>query len=69
MYMLADISTRPVDAIVAPANTSLSQGNGVNRAIHITAGPGLVEACLAFPADQDGVRCVSSFRMHDILPT
>lgn len=46
-FVQGDITTMATDAIVNAANARLSDGAGVNGAIHRAAGPGLGPACQA----------------------
>lgn len=46
-FVKGDITTMAVDAVVNAANEGLTDGAGVNGAIHRAAGPGLPAACQA----------------------
>lgn len=74
-FTLGDITTQAVDAIVNAANEALSDGAGVNGAIHLAAGPALPAACRALapcPTGQaritPGFELPARFIIHTVGP-
>jgi O-acetyl-ADP-ribose deacetylase (regulator of RNase III) len=74
---IGDLTLERVDAIVNAANTTLRGGGGVDGAIHVAAGPGLLEECLRLHPDgcptgdvrlTSGHRLPARFVLHAVGP-
>ena len=44
-FLVGDLTTQEVDAVVLPANPALAPGGGASGAIHRAAGPSVAEEC------------------------
>jgi O-acetyl-ADP-ribose deacetylase (regulator of RNase III) len=81
-YVLGDLTTQEVDAVVNAANHGLLGGGGVDGAIHRAAGPELLAACRRVRAEQypdglptgdavatPGFRLPARWVIHTVGPT
>ncbi|MCY3617873.1 MAG: macro domain-containing protein [Acidimicrobiaceae bacterium] len=73
--VLGDITDQDVDAVVNTANTSLSEGDGVNGVIQRAAGPELLRRCRALGGCEigravvtPGFRLTAEWVIHTVAP-